>query len=364
MTSPSDPRWSPGWSVAPGEFLVETLAERSMTQAELARRMARPLKTVSEIATGKAAITPDTAIQLERALGISASFWNGAEARYREAQARERAQSELLGYVSWFKQFPVKDLQHRGELPTPATTEEAVSALLAYFAVSSPTGWDNQWGRVAASYRLPKGAEASPYSLAAWLRSGERQAERMDIGDFDEQEFRDALDRVRHLSRVQVFDIAVQRLTEELAGCGVALVVLPTLPGAPASGAARWLHGMRPVIQLSLRYLSDDQFWYSLYHEAGHILTGPRRAEVVEDFEQADLHDDAERLADEFARNALIPLGAIASLAATGDFSRRAVRRVAEQLGVSPGILVGRLQHDRLIAPSHLNDLKRRYQVA
>ena len=64
------PRWNPTWAVSPGEVLVEALEERDMTQAELARRMARPLKTISEIATGKAAITPETAIQLERALGI------------------------------------------------------------------------------------------------------------------------------------------------------------------------------------------------------------------------------------------------------------------------------------------------------
>ncbi len=363
MTSSPASLWSPEWVVAPGEFLVEALVERGMTQAELARRMARPLKTVSEIATGKAAITPDTAIQLERSLGISASFWNGAEARHREAQARQRARSELLGYVPWFEQFPVKELQRRGELPTPSTREEAVSALLGYFAVSSPTGWENQWGRVAASFRLPKGAEASPHSLVAWLRWGERQADRLDVGDYDERKFRDALIRVRRLSRVQLFDIAVQRLTEELAGSGVALVVIPTLPGAPASGAARWLHGVRPVIQLSLRYLSDDQFWYSLYHEAGHILTGPRRAEVVEDFEQADLNDPLERLADEFARDVLVPPGALVSFAAGGDFSREGVRRLAEQLEVSPGIVVGRLQHDGTIPRSRLNHLKRRYQA-
>lgn len=75
---------------APGEVLLEALEEREMSQAELARRIARPLKTVNEIIKGKAAITPDTAIQLERALGISARFWNGLEGLWRERLALQR----------------------------------------------------------------------------------------------------------------------------------------------------------------------------------------------------------------------------------------------------------------------------------
>ena len=75
--------WQPDWSVPPGDVLLEALEERSITQAELARRMGRPLKTINEIVKAKAAITPDTAIQLERALGVSAQFWNGLAANYR-----------------------------------------------------------------------------------------------------------------------------------------------------------------------------------------------------------------------------------------------------------------------------------------
>jgi HTH-type transcriptional regulator/antitoxin HigA len=363
MTSTTPPLWSPDWLVAPGEFLVEALAERGMTQAELARRIARPVKTVSEIATGKAAITPVTAIQLERALGISASFWNAAETRYREAQARQRARSELRDYIGWFEQFPIKDLQRHGELPAFDAVEDGVGALLSYFGVSSPTGWDAEWGQVGVAYRFSGGSPTSTHSLAAWLRSGERQAAALDVAGYNERRFRSTLAGVRRLSHVQIFDVAVQHLTAELAAAGVAFVVVPSLSGAPASGAARWLRGVRPLIQLSLRYLSDDQFWYSLYHEGGHLLTGGRRAEVVEDVEAADLNDDRERQADLFARDSLVPPDAIASFAANGDFTREAVRRMATNLDISPGIFVGRLQHERLIAPSELNDLKRRYQT-
>src|ERR1700690_3305542 len=102
--------WQRDWTVAPGELLVEALEERGMSQSELARRMGRPVKTINEIANGKAAITPDTAIQLELTLGVSASFWNNLEAAYREQLARVRSETTLATHASWAKGFPIKDL--------------------------------------------------------------------------------------------------------------------------------------------------------------------------------------------------------------------------------------------------------------
>ena len=94
MASNPQSGWQPNWSVAPGDILLEALQDRGMTQSELAQRLARPLKTVNEIIKGKAAITPETAIQLERALGISARFWTGLETQYRaHLRARKRSAS-------------------------------------------------------------------------------------------------------------------------------------------------------------------------------------------------------------------------------------------------------------------------------
>ena len=104
----SDPMsvWQPNWAVPPGEILLEALQDRGMTQSELAQRTARPLKTINEIIRGKAAITAETAIQLERALGISARFWTGLEATYRNSLAQQEAQRELEANASWLDGFP------------------------------------------------------------------------------------------------------------------------------------------------------------------------------------------------------------------------------------------------------------------
>ena len=79
----------------PGETLQELLEEKGMTQAELAQRMGRPKKTINEIVKGKAEITPDTSLQLERVLGVPSSFWNNRERAYRESLARKKEEEWL-----------------------------------------------------------------------------------------------------------------------------------------------------------------------------------------------------------------------------------------------------------------------------
>lgn len=353
------------WAVAPGEMLVEILAERGITQAELARRMARPLKTISEIANGKAAITPDTALQLERALGVSASFWNGAEARYREALARQRASEELKQYGDWVASFPLAAMAHLGLVPRRSKAEEMAGSLLTFFEVSSPTGWEQQWGRSTAALRGSKAHPPSAHALAAWLRWGEIEAGKVDVDRFARDAFLETLERVRRLSRVSAFELVIERLRKALAGAGVALVVLPELPGTRVSGAARWQRSGVPLIQLSLRYLSDDQFWFSLYHEAGHIMHRNRRSDFVDDLttaEDADVASD-EGAANSFARDMLIPPDRLEAFVGAADFSATAVSDFAREQDIATGIVVGRLQRDRHILPSQLNHLKRRYQV-
>src|SRR5437868_2182499 len=93
--------WLPDWAIASGEFLLEVLNERGMTQSELAHRTARPMKTINEIVKGKAAITAETALQLERALGISARLWTGLETAYRDYLARQEAQREFEANAAW-----------------------------------------------------------------------------------------------------------------------------------------------------------------------------------------------------------------------------------------------------------------------
>jgi addiction module HigA family antidote len=246
-----------------------------MSQAELARRMARPVKTISEIATGKAAITPHTALQLEKVLGISADFWNGVEMRYRQAQAEAREASELEHQVHWVRQFPFAYLAKQG-LVTGRTSAEKTASLLSFFGISSPSGW-HQRAAVTAAYRLPATVTTAYPALTAWLRWGEIAAQDITTAVFDRFGLNDAADGIPALSRVAVFATAVRRLQQLAAAAGVAVVVTPELPDVHVSGSARWGRPDRAIVQVSLRYRSDDQFWFTVLHEMAHLLRGSGR---------------------------------------------------------------------------------------
>jgi len=100
-------QYVPDYVSPPGETLLEVIEDKEMSQVELAKRMGRPQKTINEIIQGKAALTPETALQLERVLNIPASFWNNRERQYREFIARMAEQERLSSHTKWMKHFSV-----------------------------------------------------------------------------------------------------------------------------------------------------------------------------------------------------------------------------------------------------------------
>jgi HTH-type transcriptional regulator/antitoxin HigA len=353
--------WQPDWGVPPGEILLEALHERAMTQSELARRMDRPLKTINEIVNGKAAITPDTAIQLERALGINARVWNGLETAYREHLAREHAHQQLEREAGWVDHFPIKDLVRHGLLRRAATKAETLGELLAFFRVSSPSAWKRHWSEQSVSFRSSPAFAASPHAVAAWLRWGEIEASKLPTAPYDARRFREVLQEVRRLTR-QPFPLVFHRLRELCATAGVVVVVTPELDGTRLSGAARWLAPDKALIQLSLRHRSEDHLWFSFFHEAGHLLRPTRRRDFVDAADQdddSDHQEEEEQQADQFARDTLIPPESYRAFLQRGDFTTAAVQAFAKAHDIAPGIVVGRLHRDKHIAPTQLAGLKK-----
>ncbi|HEX2070275.1 MAG TPA: HigA family addiction module antitoxin [Thermoleophilaceae bacterium] len=358
MTSQSG--WRPDWTVPPGEILAEELETRGISQSELARRMDRPVKTINEIVNAKAAVTPETALQLELALGISASLWTGLETNYRQQLAREKVLSQFEDHIDWASSFPLKELRQRRVIDPDATGGELVASLLRFFGVSSVNAWKQRWETPRAAFRRSTAFESSLHATAAWLRWGENAAAEVPTEPFDRGRLLGVLTEARSMTREEPFADVVEDLREDLASCGVVLILTPDLGGTRASGAARWLSSERALIQLTLRYKSDDQFWFSVFHEAGHLI-GDRNVEFVDaDTDPDGEADEAERRADRWARDVLIPPDDYERFVAAGRFDASAVREFAKEQGVAPGIVVGRLQRDRHVPYGSLNTLKRK----
>lgn len=352
--------WQPTWAVAPGEILLEVLEERGMTQSQLARRTGRPIKTINEIIKGKAAVTPETAIQLERSLAIPAQVWNNLESNYRGTLARAQARLELENESSWVDRFPLKDLVRHGIVKPRVSKAERLEELLAFFQVSSPKAWEATWLRPASSFRASPAFKLRSEAIAVWLRWGEIQADGIECGAFDAKRFRQALQKIRHLTNDEPFFVTLERVRALCAECGVVLVVTPELNGAPVSGAARWLAADRALVQLSLRHKSDDQFWFSFFHEAGHVLSSRGRRDYIDAVTAGtEENDDAEAEANRFARNELIPPDEYDAFLANRNCTTASVRTFARELGIAPGIVVGRLHRDKKLDPSELNGLKK-----
>ncbi|SEL60583.1 HigA family addiction module antitoxin [Ectothiorhodospira marina] len=359
MAEMQEVNFAPDYSVPPGEILEEYLESASMTQAELAQRTGLAAKTVNQIIQGKASLTQDTALRLESVLGRPAHFWNQLEAEHQEYLARARATEREREQLEWLKRFPINKMQELGWISTQKDRRAQLHALLQFFGVHSSCQWAKVWEHHQVAYRQSQRFKAEAEAVSAWLRRGELQGHARDCTDYDATAFRNLLKDLRGLTREspEVFQAQIQ---ERCASAGVAVEFVPSLPGTRVSGATRWLTPTKALIQLSLRYRSDDQLWFSFFHEAGHVLLHGKRAVFIEGGNGLDEHKEDE--ANRFAADILIPPREWQSFVASGQPTLAQVRDFAEQLGVAPGIVVGRLQHESIVGWEWGNGLKQRFQ--
>ena len=147
------------------------------------------------------------------------------------------------------------------------------------------------------------------------------------------------------------------------ASAGVALVLTPEFAGTHLSGAARWLGTDKAILQLSLRHKADDHFWFSFFHEARHLL-GRKRVDYIDGVAQYVESGADEEEADRFSRDTLIPPDAYEAFISAGTFTDAAIKAFAKQQNIAPGIVVGRLQREDRVPPSHFNNLKKQVHIS
>ena len=351
--------YRPDYAILPGDTLQETLDSLSMTQKDLAARMGRPLKTINEIIKGKAAITADTALQLERVLGTPASFWVSLERNYREALARAKDAKQLKGQLAWLKQLPVRAMVKAGWIQGKKRVE-LLQELLRYFGVASPDQWQTLWTGAGVAYRKSRVFASDPGAVAAWLRRGEIAAQDIRCQPFDAARFRETLAVIRGLT-IQPPERFHAELTKLCAESGVAVVFVRELPGVRVSGATRWVSPGKALIQLSLRYKSDDQLWFSFFHEAGHVFLHGKREVFIND---GEVENEKESEASTFAADLLLPPQALKAFLEAGEIGEQGIIAFARSQGISPGIVVGRLQFEGVIRYNQHNHLKKRFEWA
>lgn len=348
----------------PGETLQEVLDERQMTQADLAERMGRPKKTINELVQGKASITPETSLQLERVLGVPAGFWNNLERNYRDYEARREEEKRLASSGGWLRKIPVRKMAALGWIEEREDPVGQARELLNFFGIASPDRWRDVFELPQASFRHTGKFESETGSLAAWLRKGTLEGQRIACTPFDRDRFKSVLVEARKLTR-EPPEVFSEALVERCASVGVAVAFVPELPGCRANGATRWLSPQKALIQISLRYRWADVLWFSFFHEAAHVLLHGKREVFIEgeDGGPGEALERKEHEADRFAARLLISAEDLERLrpqARARRLSRARVQAFADDMGIHPGIVVGRLQHEGWLPHAHLNGLRTR----
>ena len=349
--------FQPDWVSPPGDTIADLLEEKGWTQVEFAQRCGYTTKHASLLINGKAPITEDTALRLERVLGSSARFWLMREAQYRERLARQGELKRLEADAGWLKQLPLADMVKFGWIKKYSSKGHQVAECLRFFGVSSVDAWRKRYSDPLAAFKASNAFAKDGVAVSAWLRQGERVASQIVCDGFDKARFKQVLTDLRALTNETDPSKFVPQLQEACARAGVAVVIEPAPKGCPVSGATRWLAPDKALLMLSLRYKTNDHLWFAFFHEAGHILLHGKKMMFLE---TKGLDDEHEQQADEFASNLLIPSHYAKRLPELkGTYA--AVNAFAKEIGVAPAIIVGRMQKEGYVPWTHLNKCKVRY---
>ena len=359
--------FQPDWASAPGETIRDVLLEREISEATFGSLMDLSTEETRDLLLGGSTITIAIARRLARALGGSVEFWMARDFQYRENGSRVEDVER-----TWLRQLPLGDMVKLGWLsPRPLPSDE-FAACLRFFAVGSLSEWRNNYRSLQemAAFRSSLTFDSKHEAVAAWLRQGEIEANDIECEPWSPERFQDSLREFRALTRIKDPERFVPVLQETCSKNGVAVVVVRSPNGCRASGATRFVATDKAVLQLSFRYLTDDHFWFTFFHEAGHLLFHAQKhffSAILEggkpwilEGTEVPEREDEERDADEFAANLLIPPEFQTEFRGL-PLNTRSVLRFAHRIGVSPGIVVGQLQHAGRIGFDQMNKLKRRF---
>lgn len=348
--------FQPAWASPPGATVADILREQQLSVSAFAEQMHWSLTYTKELIGGTAPLTDEAAGRLAARLGASADFWICREGQYQEALQRLSRQ-ELL---DWVKSLPIKDMLRAGWI---ADAADLVAECLRYFNVADLVAWRRRYATplAAAAFHTSPTFALQPAPVAAWLRYGELAAERQECQPWNPTLLQSLLPDLKRLTKQKDPLIFLPQLTALCAQCGVALVVARAPTGCVASGATKFVAPDRALLMLSFRYLTDDQFWFTFFHEVGHLLLhGPDQ--LFLEGAGKDMWDERkETEANTFSADVLIPPALQPQLKLI-SLTQRGIVAFAVKAGVSSGIVIGQLQHLGRIRHQQYNSYKRRYE--
>lgn len=350
------------YAVAPGEYLAEWLDDNDMTQAEAAQRLGSSRKLVNEIVNGRAPITADTAVRLTRLTDIPLDSWMRFEAAYRTDLARLHDEETLAPHID---KIPAATAAYLRQLGVITVDKRKPGTLVSQFLTFHGFGtWEafehsveqSRKGEYALAALTESKADFDAVACATWLRAGE-QSEAYEAGrsfEYDEQGLRALIPRLRERAQTPDNEL-LSDLAAMLSTVGVVFSIVEPPSQLALYGMTRWIDKRVPVIQQSGRRATDGFIIWTFFHELGHVLGDPRGTTHFEFKNDKARKDKAETAANAFAFHTLFGEEGVAPW--KGVTADAGIRRIAREVGVSPGVAVLQLHRRRMLDYSWGNKL-------
>lgn len=352
MTRIEPTDYAPDLAVPPGETISELLQELEVPVIDFAYQIGLTEDQGVALIQGDLTIGSELAELLAEYFHLPAQVWINLDQNYRQTLDRLRYDALRSGNLNFARRFPLADMMRFGWIRKSDKRETRAADLLDFLDIASWKDFSTN-PMYAIHFRKSQAHTTSDYALVAWLTRGGHLAAEVEVGMFDRVALRDRLGSLRGLTRDEPerFGPLIRSICAE---CGVAVVFVPAPRQCPVNGAA-YKSGGKHVVQLSLRHKRNDIFWFSLFHELAHVILHSDEPFVDDDSSYGQ--DPREIEADQFAAEVLLPAAAYKEWRTRTSLTREAIVSFADRIGLAPGIVLGRLQRERLLNPERYSDL-------
>ena len=323
----------------PGDLIRAALVQRGWGQDDLARVMSRPLPTINQIIQGKKSITPETAIDLARALETTPDYWMAKEAAYRLSMVDCRDDGSVEMRAKIYTKAPVKEMVKRRWIIAQSKDEDFEGLICRFLEITDI----DQPPKLLANARSSSPGRGFSAEQAVWCYRALHLSKLIKVATYKKSKVPELRVHLKNLSNLAANVANVPKL---LADYGIRLVVVQHLPMTKIDGAAFWLNEHSPVIALSLRYDRVNYFWHTLAHELSHIYHGDADIDS-ESFEKLSVEESPTeaRANSEGAATFVEPSELSSFIRRTSPmYTTRRIIQFANRLAVHPSIVLGQLQ--------------------
>ena len=355
-----DTAFQPDWFSKPGDTLLTLMEQLELTSESLAKKIDRTDAIVRGLLAGTIVVDESLAKALSKHVGGTSDYWLVRQAKYQTALAKAADVIPHETADQWIKEFPHSDMRKNGWIKPTMRRSDLVREYLSYFGVNNPTEWENRYTDFLknSAFRTSPTFKSKIGALSIWLRQGEIEAAQLQCAPWNPKALKSRIDEIRVLCKAKNPAYFLPRLRRICADVGIAIVFVSAPSGCAASGVARFVAPNKALVILSFRYLSDDHFWFTLFHEIGHLLLHNENPTFIDS--EDGVESQMEKEANDFSERTLIPTRYREKLLDLKP-NKESVIRFAYSIGVSSGIVVGQLQHHNVLGRQHLNFLKRRF---